>query len=360
MRYLIIGAGAIGGTIGGRLFDAGHEVVLVARGAHHDAIRAHGLRLELPDGERRLDIPVVDGPDPLRPRRDDVLVLAVKTQDTAAALDAWASYGVADGVPPAVVCAQNGVENERLALRRFRDVYGMCVWLPSSYLEPGVVRAPCAPLTGILHLGRYPTATPGTDDAPGTTGTDDTTGATGTDDTTGTDDIARRIAADLEGSGFAAPVTSDVMPWKYAKLLSNLGNALEAVAGPIGDGPLHDLYLRARAEGAAVLDAAGIAHVSQEEQARVRGDRVEVQPVNGSVRGGGSSWQSLTRGTGAIEADYLNGEIVLLGRSFGVPTPVNEALRQTANAFARERRRPGGLTAGETAALIGAGGAGGA
>ena len=43
MRYIVIGAGAIGGTIGGRLAAGGHEAVLVARGAHLDALRAKGL-----------------------------------------------------------------------------------------------------------------------------------------------------------------------------------------------------------------------------------------------------------------------------------------------------------------------------
>jgi 2-dehydropantoate 2-reductase len=322
MRYIVIGAGAVGGTIGGRLHDAGHEVVLVARGAHAAALREHGLRLELPDGDRVLPIPVAEGPDDLGARPDDVLLLAVKTQDTASALATWAGYGE----HPPLVCAQNAVENERLALRRFRDVYGMCVWLPSTYLEPGVVQAPCAPLTGILHLGRIPT---------------------------GTDRTVRRIAADLERSGFAAPVSDRVMAWKYAKLLSNLGNAVEAVCGPTaGPGAQEELAERARAEGVAVLDAAGIAHVSRAEQARVRGDRVQPRPVKGGTRGGGSTWQSLVRSTGSIESDYLNGEIVLLGRQTGVPTPVNEALQRAANLFARERRRPGDLSEPELAALL--------
>jgi 2-dehydropantoate 2-reductase len=56
---------------------------------------------------------------------------------------------------------------------------------------------------------------------------------------------------------------------------------------------------------------------------------------------GSSSWQSLARGTGAIEADWLNGEIVLLGRLHGVPTPVNEVLRRVANRMARNRLPPG-------------------
>jgi 2-dehydropantoate 2-reductase len=79
---------------------------------------------------------------------------------------------------------------------------------------------------------------------------------------------------------------------------------------------------------------------------------VQIVKINGTERGGGSSWQSLTRGTGSIEADYLNGEIVLLGREFGVPTPVNEVLQRLANQAARERRTPGSLTADEVLALV--------
>ncbi|NUT26811.1 MAG: ketopantoate reductase family protein, partial [Streptomyces sp.] len=68
-------------------------------------------------------------------------------------------------------------------------------------------------------------------------------------------------------------------------------------------------------------------------------------------RGGGSSWQSLTRGTGTIEADYLNGEIALLGRLHGVPTPLNELLQHLANTFARERREAGSMPVGELVRL---------
>jgi 2-dehydropantoate 2-reductase len=81
MRYIVIGAGAIGGTIGGRLSAGGHEVVLVARGAHLDALRTRGLSLATPDGTSTLDIPAVGGPGELGLREDDVLLLATKTQD---------------------------------------------------------------------------------------------------------------------------------------------------------------------------------------------------------------------------------------------------------------------------------------
>jgi 2-dehydropantoate 2-reductase len=61
-------------------------------------------------------------------------------------------------------------------------------------------------------------------------------------------------------------------------------------------------------------------------------------------RGGGSSWQSIARGTGDIESDFLNGEIVLLGRLHGVPTPANEALQALGNEMARAGLGPGSFS----------------
>jgi len=334
MRYIVIGAGGVGGTIGGRLAQAGHDVVLVARGPHLDALRVQGgLRLATPEGTSVIGLPAVSGPDEVELTSDDVLLLAAKTQDAEAALAGWAWKPVtggsgkgtvaADDLP--VLCAQNGVASERLALRRFRHVYGVCVWLPATHLEPGAVEAQGAPLSGLLHLGRYPS---------------------------GTDKTIERIGADLAVSRFLAPVVPDIMRWKHGKLLANLANAIEAVCGLAGDGDSKELRRRARAEGKAVLDAAGLPYASNEENARFRADQVQIVKINGAERGGGSSWQSLTRGTGSIEADYLNGEIVLLGREFGVPTPVNEVLQGLANQAARDRRAPGRLTPAEVLALV--------
>ena len=336
MRYIIIGAGAIGGTIGARLFQSGRDVVLAARGAHHAAMRDGGLRFATPAGTVTLPIPVVAGPGELTLRHDDVLIVAVKSQDAATALDAWAwqpvtGGGVASESLP-VFCAQNGAAAERLALRRFRHVYGMCVWLPATHLEPGAVEAQGAPMTGLLPVGRYPA---------------------------GADETAGRVAADLADSTFLAPVSADVMRLKYGKLLSNLANAVEAVCGPApasGEGgqDATELRSRARDEGKAVLAAAGIDYARRTEITALNGDQVKIEPVRGARRTGGSSWQSLTRGTGTIEADYLNGEIVLLGREHAVPAPVNELLQRLANQFAADRRAPGSITAGELAALMAA------
>ena len=338
MRYIIIGAGAVGGTVGGRLFESGHDVVLVARGRHYEALSAKGLRLRDPEREAVLPIPAADGPERVELRADDVLVLAVKTQDTAAVLDAWADRpvrgGRADAGPDGagraadllpIVCAQNGVENERLALRRFRRVYGACVWMPATHLDPGVVEAQGSPLSGILHLGRYPS---------------------------GADDTVHRIAEDLVKAKFLAPVRDDVMRWKYGKLLANLANAVNALSGAGAGSELAELTALAVTEAEAVLDAAGINVASRDEQAGYQ-SQVRTRPVvGGSPWGGGSSWQSLVRATGSIETDYLNGEIALLGRLHGVPTPVNALLQRLADRFARERRSAGSLPAAELLRLV--------
>nr|WP_260407779.1 ketopantoate reductase C-terminal domain-containing protein [Planomonospora venezuelensis] len=140
------------------------------------------------------------------------------------------------------------------------------------------------------------------------------------------------------------------MRWKYAKLLGNLGNACEALCGRApGQEPIME---RVRAEGRAVLDSAGIAYASSQEERERRGKDVEALPVGGAERGGGSSWQSLARAGGSIEADHLNGEIVLLGRELGVPTPANEVLRREADRAAREHLAPGCMSPEELSALV--------
>ena len=289
-------------------------MTLIARGAHYEAIRDQGLRLDSPDESVTLPIPVAARPVDVKFAEGDVVLLAMKTQDTAAAL---AELSVAAPPDVVVVCAQNGVENERLALRLFPRVYGVCVVLPAAFLEPGVVEAYMAPVTGSLDVGRYPH---------------------------GEDETAVAIAAAFAGSSFDAEARAHVMRYKYGKLLGNLGNAVQVVIAP-GEAGGEALRL-AREEGTAVLRAAGI---DTAEVATIGG---RTRRIGGRDRLGGSSYQSLQRGTGTIETDYLNGEIVLLGREHGVPTPVNELLRRLANQMAREGRSPGLMTSEEFFAIL--------
>ncbi|HVM65328.1 MAG TPA: ketopantoate reductase C-terminal domain-containing protein, partial [Acidimicrobiales bacterium] len=89
---------------------------------------------------------------------------------------------------------------------------------------------------------------------------------------------------------------------------------------------------------------AGIAVASEAEDSRRRAGRIVALAVSGRPRVGGSSWQSLARGAGSIETDYLNGEVVMLGRLHGIPTPVNALLQEVAGELARAGVPPGALS----------------
>jgi 2-dehydropantoate 2-reductase len=312
-RYVVVGAGAVGGTIGGRLALAGRDVLLVARGAHGEAVRRSGLRLRDPGGESTVPIACVATPAEVAWREGDVAVLATKVQQAAVALD-----DLAAAAPPStpVLCATNGLEGERLALRRFANTYAIVVMLPAEHLQPGVVTAYSAPVLGTLDIGRYPN---------------------------GADELAADVATDFEAAGFASRADADVMRRKRQKLFLNLANVLEAACGRGTD--VGDLYATARAEAEAAMRAAGLTWASDEEdRARREESGMGMRPVAGERRQGGSTWQSLARGTGETEADYLNGEIVLLGRLHGVPTPVNAMLQRVARELATSGEPPGSRT----------------
>jgi 2-dehydropantoate 2-reductase len=312
VRFVIYGAGAIGGVVGARLHQAGEDVVLIARGAHLDAIVERGLRLITPNEQATLRIRAVPGPREAEVGDGDVVLLTTKSQDTVGALLALREVAPA-GVP--VVLMQNGVENERVALRIFADVYGAVVMMPATHLEPGVVLSHTTRITGTLDIGRYPS---------------------------GIDTLSQQVCKALTGARFESTALADVMVHKYAKLLNNLGNAVQAVCGP-GQGSA-ELSERVRAEGHAVLTAAGIEHEAEDvSNANGRFERWGMAEIPGHPRGGGSTWQSVTRGT-PIETDYLTGEIVLQARLHGTPAPLNELVQRLAHQTVREGHSPGWRT----------------
>lgn len=318
MRYIIYGAGAIGGSIGARLFQHGHDVTLIARGAHLDALRQSGLMFRTPTETVTLAIPAAGALSEIDFAADHVVLLTVKSQDTAAALDALRD--AAGDVP--VVCAQNGVANERMAARRFSNVYAMLVVLPATHLEPGVVLMQSSGLGGVLDAGRYPS---------------------------GVDALIEQVTSDLDASGFGARAVADPMRLKYGKLLQNLGNAVQALCAP-GDAA-GDLLRRVREEAIACFAAAGIEHAARDEM--LVGREMKLAPIDGAARSGGSTWQSLARGAGSMETDFLNGEISLLGALHGVPTPANRALQFAAARAVRDGAGPGSVRAEEILEAVG-------
>lgn len=295
MRFVVVGAGAVGGVVGGYLARSGQDLALVARGEHGRRIAVDGLTVETPQGAFVVHPPTASTPGDLGLTAHDVVLLAVKGQDTVGALESLVAAGAPSSLP--IVCLQNGVTNEPLAASRFEHVYGVPVMAPSLHLEPGIVVARAGPVPAILDIGCHPE---------------------------GVDDTSAAIAAAFERAGIVSRVQPNVMRFKWAKLLMNLGNAIEVVCGPAAR--FGELGGAVNAEGKAVLDAAGIAYASPDED-RVRcGDILQWTPDGVT---GGSTWQSAIRGV-PLETDLITGEIVRLGAAHGVSTPVNAVLLRRA------------------------------
>jgi 2-dehydropantoate 2-reductase len=339
MRYVIIGTGAIGGVLGARLAQHSleHPPLLVARGENGAAIARDGLRLRTPDEDVTLRVEVAGGPAEVALRADDVLVFTVKTQQAQAALEQWvdalvlddsgAAIGTAGELLP-VLMAMNGIESERLALRLFSRVFAVCVWLPAVHLQPGEVILRIGPTSGTFIVGRYAGETDAADS-----------------------ELLATIAADWEASTFAVHVVDDAMRWKYTKLVGNLANVLQALVVPGDDfAPLAE---RLRAEAQGMYRASGIKWADADEEAKWRGDVFHIRPVPGTPEQlGGSTWQSFARGSGSVETDYLNGEIVLIARSRGLRAPLNETVQRLAREAARSGSGTGTMTVAELDALL--------
>lgn len=316
MRFVVYGAGAVGGVIGGHLSLAGLTVTLVARGGHLEAIRGGGLRLDTAAGMHRILAPATDSAAQLAWTPDTVVVLSVKSHQAATALADLRAHAPQD---TPIVCATNGIATEVMALRQFPRVYGLCVMLPATHLRPGEVVAKCAPTPGILDVGRIPG---------------------------GTDEVTRAVSGDLRAAGFESEERVDIMAWKRRKLVLNVGNGVDASFRK-GD-EADELAARAMAEGERVLAASRVALVSADEDSARRGSilqrRDDLPPQ------GGSTWQSLRRGTGDSEIDYLAGEIVVQGRLHDLPTPVNEAIVAATRDLTATGGEPRSLDAGSVLA----------
>jgi 2-dehydropantoate 2-reductase len=144
------------------------------------------------------------------------------------------------------------------------------------------------------------------------------------------------------------------MASKYGKLIMNLGNILEAALGPGVDAKRFTGILQAEAKAA--FTAAGIAWRDVGASDPRRGHLMQIRPIAGVGRAGNSSAQSLARGTGSIETDYLNGEVALLSRLHGLPCPANDYFVTLSARLVREKLKPGAVTIDEVEAGLRAAG----
>jgi 2-dehydropantoate 2-reductase len=320
-RYVIYGAGAIGSALGAWLHVAGHHVVLVGRPAHVARIRDAGLELRNPDGARHVSVPAVTDVREASSHASDVVLLCVKSQDTDTAMREIRSAGI-DLAHVPVFCLQNSIVNEGAAQRYAAHVYGVMLNVPGVFLEPGVVSNPITGNHGYMDIGRYPF---------------------------GVDDVAHAVARAIADAGYATRVHDRVMAAKAAKMIGNLGNAFGAITDGREDAT--GFMAAVRAEGEAAFRAAGIAWEPRAEfEARVNAARGTTTLAPGE-RNLGSTWQSLMRGAPSLETDYLNGEIVRLGRAYGVPTPRNAVLQEVASRLHATGARPGAVSVAELEGL---------
>ncbi len=325
MRFVMCGAGAIGGVIGGQLAKAGFDVVLIDRLQEHvDAINRNGLRLKGVHGSHTLRIPAVTSAGGVIFRPDDVVILSVKSFHTDAAC---AELRQAAGRELPLFCAQNGVRNEDTVARHFREVNGIMVLIGAKRLVAGEV----------VHTSKGPVGI-GTHPA-------------------GLSSVAREVATAIGKTDIPVYTTERITEAKWNKMVINLNNATIGLIGLSGDEARADPEVRAwmadvYEEGVRVLRAAGIPFegapgVGSVED-RIRDLRKPIGavaiPADEEAKHRPSLWQDLYHRGGEVEADSFNGEIVRLGRQHGVPTPYSSLLLGLISEMARARELPGKYT----------------
>jgi 2-dehydropantoate 2-reductase len=327
MRICVVGAGSIGGHLAVLLANAGHEVSVIARGAHLDAIRRHGLRLVFEDGSEQVARTLAATDRIAAAGPQDLVVLAVKANQVEAIVDELPALFDAS---TAIVPMQNGIP--WWYFQRHGGPYeGHCVRAVDpharlmSAIDPrrivGCVVYPAAALAGpgvVRHIegNRYPL---------------------GELDGTTTERITR-IAEAFVGAGLRSPIVDNIRAEIWLKLWGNLTfNPISALAhATLVDicefPPTHALAHAMMSEAQAVAGKLGI-------EFRVTIDK----RIAGAAKVGKhktSMLQDVEAGR-EPEIDALVGSVVELGRLTGVPTPhidaVHALVKLLAHGIAHER-----------------------
>jgi len=286
MKVAVMGAGAVGCYYGAMLARAGHEVVLIGRPSHVEAVRANGLRLETKafDEQVRLEASTEAG----AVQGADLVLFCVKSTDTESAA-AQIQPHLAPGA--LVLTLQNGVDNDarvRAALPS-HDVAAAVVYVATEMAGPGHVK----------HHGRGELVI-----APSRR--------------------SEEVAQALIAAGVPTQISDNVRGALWAKLVLNCAyNALSAVSqlpyGELVQGTgVTDVIRDVVAECLAVAKAEGVV-IPGDVDAAVRGI-AQSMPSQYS-----STAQDLARGKRS-EIDHLNGLVVRRGEVLGVPTPANRVL----------------------------------
>lgn len=285
MKVAVMGAGAVGSYFGALLQRAGHDVVLIGRPALVEAVRAHGLRLQMRGFDAFLPLKADD--DPQAVRGADLVLFCVKSNDTESAGAAISPFLAADC---AVLSLQNGVDNAgRLAHALKREVIPAVVYVAVEMAGAGHV----------LHHGRGELVI----------------GPTARSET---------LAAALNAAGIPTTVSSRVGDALWAKLTINCAyNALSALTqlpyGELVRQPGIERTMRDVVDECLAVAAAAGAVLPE----TIWDDTLEIARSMSGQRS--STAQDVARGKRS-EIDFINGYVVRQGERLGIPTPVNRAL----------------------------------
>ena len=302
MRIAAMAAGAVGGYFGARMAAAGHDVYFIARGAHRDAIRQDGLKIESALGDLHLkDVNVTDDPKTIGPV--DMVMFCVKLWDTESAAKQMLPI-----LQPTtgVISFQNGVQKDDMLRPIVGDkaLLGGVAYVGTSITRPGVIAQ-----TGSVErlvFGEY--------DGRHST----------------------RIEAFYQAckrGGINAEISDDVRRsiWeKYVSLaaMSGATTSIRQTIGPIRSNPLTRQFLLDLArEVVAVGRAHGVA--LPEDYAERRMAFVDAWPPEMTT----SMHHDLQHGK-PLELRWLSAGVVDLGAAVGVPTPMNRAVRDVLILYA--------------------------
>ena len=286
MKIAVMGAGAVGCYYGGMLARAGHEVTLIGRPQHVEAVLRDGLLLDTQTFQAH--VPMQASVEPGAVAGAAVVLFCVKSTDTESAADALRPHLAADAV---LLTLQNGVDNaERLqAALPAHEVTATVVYVATEMAGPGHVKHKGR---GELVIGAAPSSA--------------------------------RLAAAFAQAGIPTEVSENVRGALWAKLILNCAyNALSAIAqlpyGRVMEGEgVPEVMRNVVEECLAVAQASGVTVPGDMHGAVAR--LVVSMPTQYS-----STAQDLARGKRS-EIDHLNGHVARVGRSLGVPTPVNQTL----------------------------------
>lgn len=292
MKFAIIGAGGIGGYIGGRLAEVGHDVTLVARGAHLDALQQNGLRIKSPHGDAYVpDIQATEDIESIGPV--DIIIAAVKLPDLDAAAQRFPALVHDD---TRVITLQNGIDAKSIVgayVPPDRIAQGI-IYLAAYIQEPGVIGTP-----GGKHLMLVDALN---GDAP-------LAAAFDAIDATQALDVTR--AAD-----------GDTLVWQKFTAQASIAGITALTRLPLGGvfaSPEAEALLRQLFEEAlAVADAKGIALDPGHLETSI--GLYKQQP--------GAQSSSLLVDIEAgkpTELEWLSGRVHALGRDLNVPTPAHSA-----------------------------------